>query len=44
MSPNASQHRVGQTVDTVDQASSLALLGLAIVGGGAAVLLEWLLK
>jgi len=35
-------HRQGQDVNTVDQLSSIYLMGLAIVGGIAADLLLWL--
>ena len=34
-------HRQGQDVDSVDQLSSIYLMGLAIVGGIAADLLLW---
>ncbi|GJE42831.1 hypothetical protein [Methylobacterium soli] len=40
---NAPVHRQGQDVDTVDQLSSVVLLGLALVGGAAAILLHWLI-
>ena len=35
-------HRQGQDVDSVDQLSSVVLLGLAVVGAIAADLLLWL--
>ena len=35
-------HRQGQDVDSVDQLSSIYLMGLAIVGGITAILLLWL--
>ena len=35
-------HRQGQDVDSVDQVSSIYLMGLAIVGGITAILLLWL--
>ncbi|GJD96929.1 hypothetical protein [Methylobacterium iners] len=34
---NESVHRVGQDVDSVDQASSLHLLGLAVLGAALVV-------
>ena len=40
---NAPVHRQGQDVDSVDQLSSVVLLGLALVGGAAAILLHWLI-
>lgn len=43
MSAHDPRHHAGQSVDTVDQASSVHLLGLAIAGAAAVVLLEWLL-
>ena len=39
---NAPIHRQGQDVDSVDQLSSVILLGLAVVGAIAADLLLWL--
>jgi len=43
VSANDFQHRVGQDVDTVDQLSSVVILGLAVAGGIAAVVLDLLL-
>ncbi len=43
MSANDFTHRVGHDVDSVDQVSSVILLGLAVAGGIAAVLLDLLL-
>jgi hypothetical protein len=43
MSANDLTHRVGHDVDSVDQVSSVVLLGLAVAGGIAAVLLDLLL-
>ncbi|SFL49795.1 hypothetical protein [Methylorubrum salsuginis] len=43
MSANDFTHRVGHDVDSVDQVSSVVLLGLAVAGGIAAVLLDLLL-
>ncbi|CAO4146056.1 MULTISPECIES: hypothetical protein [Methylorubrum] len=43
MSATNSQHRIGQDVDSVDQLSSVVILGLAIAGGIAAVVLDLLL-
>jgi hypothetical protein len=40
---NAPAHRQGQDVDSVDQLSSVVLLGLALAGGAAAILLHWLI-
>ncbi|MCJ2082767.1 hypothetical protein [Methylobacterium sp. J-090] len=37
-----SEHRVGNTVDKVDQVSSVTLLGIAIVGAVAMLALHWL--
>ena len=37
------QHRAGDTVDKVDQVSSITLLGLAIVGAGVTLVFHWLL-
>ncbi|MFC6391581.1 hypothetical protein [Methylorubrum zatmanii] len=37
------QHRVGQDVNSVDQLSSVVLMGLAVVGGMAAIVLDLLL-
>lgn len=37
------QHRVGQDVNSVDQLSSVVLLGLAVAGGMAAIVLDLLL-
>jgi hypothetical protein len=39
---NEPVHRQGQDVNTVDQLSSLVLLGLAVVGAIAVDLLLWL--
>lgn len=36
-------HRAGQDVDNVDQLSSVVLLGLAVAGGMAAIVLDLLL-
>ncbi|WP_336488308.1 hypothetical protein [Methylobacterium nigriterrae] len=36
---NAPVHRQGESVDTVDQLSSIVLMGLAIAGGVVAILL-----
>ncbi|HJE23361.1 MAG TPA: hypothetical protein K8W01_06845 [Methylorubrum populi] len=36
-------HRAGQDVDSVDQLSSVVLLGLAVAGGMAAIVLDLLL-
>lgn len=36
------EHRVGNTVDKVDQVSSVTLLGMAIVGAVAMLALHWL--
>lgn len=43
MSANDPHHRTGQSVDTVDQTSSMHLLGLALASAAAVVMLEWLL-
>lgn len=43
MSATNSQHRIGQDADSVDQLSSVVILGLAIAGGIAAVVLDLLL-
>ena len=43
MSATNSQHRIGQDVDSVDQLSSVVILGLVVVGGVAAVVLDLLL-
>ncbi|ACB80926.1 hypothetical protein Mpop_2771 [Methylorubrum populi BJ001] len=43
MSATNSHHRIGQDVDSVDQLSSVVILGLAIAGGIAAVVLDLLL-
>ena len=43
MSATNSQHRIVQDVDSVDQLSSVVILGLAIAGGIAAVVLDLLL-
>ncbi|MBB2959934.1 hypothetical protein [Methylobacterium sp. R2-1] len=43
MAATDSQHRIGQDVNTVDQLSSVVILGLAIAGGAAAVVLSLLL-
>jgi hypothetical protein len=42
MSANDLTHRVGHDVDSVDQVSSVILLGLAVVGGIAAIVLDLL--
>ena len=39
---NQPVHRQGQHVDSVDQLSSITLLGLAVIGAVAADLLLWL--
>jgi hypothetical protein len=39
---NTPAHRAGEDVDTTDQLASPVLLGLAIAGAVAAVLLIWL--
>lgn len=44
MSATDYQHRVGQDVDSVDQLSSVVLLGLAVVGGIAVVVLALLVS
>ena len=36
------KHRDGDTVDKVDQVSSVTLLGMAVVGAGAMLVLHWL--
>ncbi|GJE71558.1 hypothetical protein [Methylorubrum podarium] len=43
MSATDTHHRVGQDVNTVDQLSSVVILGLAIAGGIAVVVLDLLL-
>ncbi|ARO56325.1 hypothetical protein B2G69_20765 [Methylorubrum zatmanii] len=43
VSANEFQHRVGQDVNSVDQLSSIVILGLAVAGGIAAVVLDLLL-
>jgi hypothetical protein len=43
VSATNSQHRIGQDADSVDQLSSVVILGLAIAGGIAAVVLDLLL-
>ncbi|GJE75995.1 MULTISPECIES: hypothetical protein [Methylorubrum] len=43
MSANDFPHRVGHDVNSVDQVSSVVLLGIAVAGGIAAVLLDLLL-
>ena len=43
MSATDFQHRVGQDVNTVDQVSSVVLLGLAVAGAAAVIVLELLL-
>lgn len=43
MSANDHTHRIGHDVNSVDQVSSTILLGLAVAGGIAAVLLDILL-
>ncbi|MCJ2045397.1 hypothetical protein MKK58_12780 [Methylobacterium sp. J-078] len=35
-------HRVGDTVDRVDQVSSVTLLGMAIVGAGVMLVAHWI--
>ncbi|CAO4174302.1 MFS transporter [Methylorubrum aminovorans] len=37
------RHRIGQDVSTVDQLSSVVILGLAVAGGAAAIVLSLLL-
>ena len=37
------QHRAGDTVDKVDQVSSVTLLGFAIVGSGVMLVAHWLI-
>ncbi|WP_287742623.1 hypothetical protein [Methylobacterium sp.] len=44
MAGNDSQHRQGHSVDTVDQLSSVVLLGLAAAGGAVAVILSSLVS
>ncbi|GJD98822.1 hypothetical protein [Methylobacterium isbiliense] len=44
MAGNDSQHRQGPSVDTVDQLSSVVLLGLAAAGGAVAVILSSLVS
>ena len=44
MSATDYQHRIGQDVNTVDQVSSVVLLGLALAGAAAVVILELLLS
>jgi hypothetical protein len=36
------QHRAGDTIDKVDQVSSVTLLGFAIVGSGVMLVAHWL--
>lgn len=36
-------HRVGDTVDKVDQMSSVTLLGMALVGSGVMLVAHWIL-
>ena len=43
MSATDRQHAHGQTIDKVDQLSSVVLLGLAVVGGLGVVVLDLLL-
>ncbi|PXW67092.1 hypothetical protein [Methylobacterium sp. B4] len=43
MSATDYQHRIGQDVNTVDQVSSVVLLGLALAGAAAVIILELLL-
>jgi len=35
-------HRVGDTIDTVDQVSSVTLLGMAVVGAGVMLVAHWI--
>ncbi|HEV2542520.1 MAG TPA: hypothetical protein VGU70_07135 [Methylobacterium sp.] len=43
MAATDSRHRIGQDVNTVDQLSSVVILGLAVAGGAAAIVLSLLL-
>ncbi|WP_232630082.1 hypothetical protein [Methylobacterium sp. Leaf118] len=43
MSATDPRHAIGQTVNTVDQLSSVVLLGLSVAGGIAVVVLDLLL-
>ena len=43
MAATDTQHRIGQYVNTVDQLSSVVILGLAVAGGAAAIVLSLLL-
>ncbi len=43
MAATDTRHRVGQDVNSVDQLSSVVILGIAVVGGIAAVVLDLLL-
>ncbi|WP_331287138.1 MULTISPECIES: hypothetical protein [Methylobacteriaceae] len=43
MSATDYQHRIGQDVNAVDQVSSVVLLGLALAGAAAVIILELLL-
>jgi hypothetical protein len=43
MAATDTQHRIGQDVNTVDQLSSVVILGLAVAGGAAAIVLSLLL-
>jgi len=44
MSANQPHHRVGQSVDTVDQLSSVVLLAIALVGAVLVVGVELLIS
>ncbi|GJD74103.1 hypothetical protein [Methylobacterium goesingense] len=35
-------HRIGDTIDTVDQVSSVTLLGMALVGAGVMLVAHWI--
>lgn len=37
------EHRVGNTVDKVDQVSSVTLLGMAVAGSAVMLLAHWVL-
>ena len=39
---NRPEHRVGQDVDSVDQLSSVTLLGIAVLGAVASLISVWL--
>ena len=43
MSAHDPHHYAGQRIDTVDQTSSMHMLGLAVAGASAVIMLEWLL-